>query len=119
MDLLTRSPLKPSAAGFTAASWASPDGHCTAWQAMAGLMSVNVAAWHFVVDIRTVSYSAIGSLVALQERERSAGFGQCTHLALCYCGMLLRPLRRRGLLLTERQPEPAAWQGVACEHVRC
>ena len=79
-------------------------------QAMAGLMSINGDASTGplrmgtpVVDLATGLYSAIGILMALQERERS-GRGQYLDMTLYDCGLSLLHPQAANHLLNGRRP---------------
>jgi crotonobetainyl-CoA:carnitine CoA-transferase CaiB-like acyl-CoA transferase len=79
-------------------------------QAMTGLMSVNGDAstgpmrlGTAMVDMGTGLYSAIGILMALQERARS-GRGQCLDMTLYDCGMALLHPQAANYFLNGKRP---------------
>ncbi|MDJ0389967.1 CaiB/BaiF CoA-transferase family protein [Roseomonas sp. E05] len=81
-------------------------------QAMVGLMSINgtpdsgpVRMATPVVDLATGLYSAIGILMALQERARS-GQGQYVDMTLHDCGMALLHPHAANFLLNGKRPKP-------------
>ena len=81
-------------------------------QAMTGLMSINGDASTGplrigcpVVDLATGLYSAIGILMALQERARS-GRGQFVDMTLHDCGMALLHPQAANYLLNGKRPMP-------------
>jgi formyl-CoA transferase len=81
-------------------------------QAMTGLMSINgepatgaVRIGCPVVDLATGLYSAIGILMALQERGRS-GRGQFVDMTLHDCGMALLHPHAANFFLNGRRPVP-------------
>ncbi len=81
-------------------------------QAMSGLMSVNGEAGRGgvrlatpMVDIATGMYSAIGILMALQERARS-GRGQFIDMTLFDCATALLHPQSANYLLSGRRPAP-------------
>ena len=80
-------------------------------QAMCGLMSINgtpetgpVRMGTPIVDLATGLYSAIGILMALQERARS-GQGQYVDMTLHDCGMALLHPQAANYLLNDRRPK--------------
>jgi formyl-CoA transferase len=79
-------------------------------QAMVGLMSINgtpetgpVRMGTPIVDLATGLYSAIGILMALQERARS-GEGQYVDMTLHDCGMALLHPQAANFLLNNKRP---------------
>jgi formyl-CoA transferase len=79
-------------------------------QAMVGLMSINgtpetgpVRMGTPIVDLATGLYSAIGILMALQERARS-GQGQYVDMTLHDCGMALLHPQAANFLLNNKRP---------------
>lgn len=81
-------------------------------QAMTGLMSINgdpstgpLRIGCPVVDLATGLYSAIGILMALQERSRS-GRGQFIDMTLHDCGMALLHPQAANYLLNGKRPMP-------------
>ena len=81
-------------------------------QAMTGLMSINgdpatgpVRIGSPVVDLATGLFSAIGILMALQERTRS-GRGQFLDMTLYDCGMALLHPHAANFFLNGRRPVP-------------
>jgi formyl-CoA transferase len=81
-------------------------------QAMTGLMSINgdpttgpMRMGTPVVDLATGLYSAIGILMALQERTRS-GRGQFLDMTLHDCGMALLHPQAANYLLNGKRPMP-------------
>ena len=81
-------------------------------QAMTGLMSINGDASTGpmrigcpVVDLATGLYSAVGILMALQERTRS-GRGQFVDMTLHDCGMALLHPQAANYLLNGKRPMP-------------
>jgi formyl-CoA transferase len=80
-------------------------------QAMVGLMSINGNAETGplrmgtpIVDLATGLYSAIGILMALQERNRS-GQGQFLDMSLHDCGMALLHPQAANYFLNDRRPK--------------
>jgi crotonobetainyl-CoA:carnitine CoA-transferase CaiB-like acyl-CoA transferase len=81
-------------------------------QAMTGLMSINgdpstgpMRMGTPVVDLATGLYSAIGILMAVQERHRS-GLGQYLDMTLHDCGMALLHPQAANFFLNGRRPMP-------------
>ncbi|HEY2131619.1 MAG TPA: CaiB/BaiF CoA-transferase family protein [Acetobacteraceae bacterium] len=87
-------------------------GYDAVLQAMTGLMSINgdpvtgpLRMGTPVVDLATGLYSAIGILMALQERHRS-GQGQYLDMTLHDCGMALLHPQAANFFLNGRRPMP-------------
>jgi formyl-CoA transferase len=87
-------------------------GYDAVLQAMTGLMSINGTAdsgptrlGNPIVDIATGLFSAIGILMALQERERS-GQGQYLDMTLHDCGMALLHPHAANYFLSGKRPVP-------------
>ena len=87
-------------------------GYDAVLQAMTGLMSINgdpstgpMRMGTPVVDLATGLYSAIGILMALQERHRS-GLGQYLDMTLHDCGMALLHPQAANFFLNGRRPMP-------------
>jgi formyl-CoA transferase len=87
-------------------------GYDAVLQAMTGLMSINgdpstgpLRMGCPVVDLATGMYSAIGILMALQERARS-GRGQFLDMTLHDCGMALLHPQAANYFLNGRRPMP-------------
>jgi crotonobetainyl-CoA:carnitine CoA-transferase CaiB-like acyl-CoA transferase len=81
-------------------------------QAMTGLMSINgdpstgpMRMGTPVVDLATGLYSAIGILMAVQERQRS-GLGQYVDMTLHDCGMALLHPQAANFFLNGKRPMP-------------
>ncbi len=87
-------------------------GYDAVLQAMTGLMSINgdpstgpLRMGTPVVDLATGLYSAIGILMALQERARS-GLGQYLDMTLHDCGMALLHPQAANFFLNGKRPMP-------------
>ena len=87
-------------------------GYDAVLQAMTGLMSINgdpstgpLRMGTPVVDLATGLYSAIGILLALQERARS-GLGQYLDMTLHDCGMALLHPQAANFFLNGKRPLP-------------
>jgi crotonobetainyl-CoA:carnitine CoA-transferase CaiB-like acyl-CoA transferase len=87
-------------------------GYDAVLQAMTGLMSINgtetsgpTRLGNPIVDIATGLFSAIGILMALQEREKS-GLGQYVDMTLHDCGMALLHPHAANYFLNGKRPKP-------------
>ena len=87
-------------------------GYDAVLQAMVGLMSINgtetsgpTRLGNPIVDIATGLFSAIGILMALQERAKS-GLGQYVDMTLHDCGMALLHPHAANYFLSGKRPKP-------------